>query len=332
MGSEAPEPLRGRVVMLVNNGVKGDSRVQKSAASAAAAGWDVVLLGASPDGRRHQWSHEGAEVRLLPKPSPLSVRAHDVRTPVLRRPLAYRDSRKAAQRAQWVKAYRADLRVRRASLAVARRRDGPSAALRLRAAGLAVPRATSRLLRKWVALRTHQLASAQRHRGSLNTAADRMAVTFWKTVLRGRAWRRLVPHLLDFDLAFSREIAGLEPDLIHAHDYHMLGVAARAVVRARAEGRRVKLVWDAHEYVPGLNAPNPRWLAGVSGYERAHAAQADAVVTVSPPLAELLRGSYRLPELPTVTLNAPVSAPPAEAYAGPGDGAGPGDDGGSGDD
>ena len=36
---------RGRVVMLVDNGVQGDSRVQKTARSAAEAGWDVVLLG-----------------------------------------------------------------------------------------------------------------------------------------------------------------------------------------------------------------------------------------------------------------------------------------------
>jgi glycogen synthase len=36
---------RGRIVMLVDNGVHGDSRVQKTAAAAAAAGWDVVLLG-----------------------------------------------------------------------------------------------------------------------------------------------------------------------------------------------------------------------------------------------------------------------------------------------
>ena len=314
--SAQPEsPRRGRVVMLVNNGVNGDSRVQKTAASAAAAGWEVCLLGSSPDLRRHTWWHEGAEVRLLPKPSPLSVRPHDVRSPVLRRPFAYRDERKAAQRAQWVKFYRADLRVRRDALTLRSRRDGAPLSVPLRAAGLAVPRAASRFLGKWVSLRTRQLASAQRHRGSLDTAADHMAIAFWKAVLRRRAWQRLTPHLLDFDLAFAKEIDGLEPDLVHAHDYHMLGVAARAVVRARAEGRNVKLVWDAHEYVPGLNAPNPRWLAGVSSYERAHADMADAVVTVSPPLAEMLRDSHRLPELPTVTLNAPVAKPPAEAYA-----------------
>lgn len=36
--------------MLVDNGVIGDSRVQKAARSAADAGWDVVLLGRAPAG------------------------------------------------------------------------------------------------------------------------------------------------------------------------------------------------------------------------------------------------------------------------------------------
>ena len=40
------EPVK--IVMLVDNGVDGDSRVQKAARSAAEAGWDVTLLGCSP--------------------------------------------------------------------------------------------------------------------------------------------------------------------------------------------------------------------------------------------------------------------------------------------
>nr|BFF23499.1 hypothetical protein GCM10025732_14640 [Glycomyces mayteni] len=39
---------RPRIVMLVHNNVKGDSRVQKQARSIAALGWDVTLLGVSP--------------------------------------------------------------------------------------------------------------------------------------------------------------------------------------------------------------------------------------------------------------------------------------------
>ena len=44
-------PSGRRIVMLVDNGVHGDSRVQKAARSAAAAGWDADLQDAIPVGR-----------------------------------------------------------------------------------------------------------------------------------------------------------------------------------------------------------------------------------------------------------------------------------------
>ena len=43
-------PSGRRVAMVVNNGVEGDSRVQRIARSAADAGWDVLLLGRSATG------------------------------------------------------------------------------------------------------------------------------------------------------------------------------------------------------------------------------------------------------------------------------------------
>ncbi|WP_406419378.1 hypothetical protein [Streptomyces sp. NBC_00842] len=68
MGSENnPAPLngtRGRVVMPVDNGVNGDSRVQKEARSAAEAGWDVPLLGKSPGKTEQHWMI--GDAKLLP--------------------------------------------------------------------------------------------------------------------------------------------------------------------------------------------------------------------------------------------------------------------------
>jgi glycosyltransferase involved in cell wall biosynthesis len=79
----------------------------------------------------------------------------------------------------------------------------------------------------------------------------------------------------------------------------------------------VKLVWDAHEYVPGLNGRpgNPRWLPAQVAHEREYARYADAVLTVSPALAELLQEEHRLPERPTVVLNAPLVGRPKEVPA-----------------
>src|SRR5262245_35771142 len=97
--------VRGRIVMLVDNTVKGDSRVQKAARSVAAAGWEVILLGRSPDGLPQTWQIGQAEVRLLPMPSPLTKRPFEFRRSWLRGPLAYAPTGIAGYRAQPVKAW-----------------------------------------------------------------------------------------------------------------------------------------------------------------------------------------------------------------------------------
>src|SRR4051794_7842687 len=82
VGGTAVPRGRGRVVMLVDNGVEGDSRGQKTARSAADAGWDVVLLGLAPHGVPRQWQLGEAQVRLLPltgPPAPTSCAAGDAR-------------------------------------------------------------------------------------------------------------------------------------------------------------------------------------------------------------------------------------------------------------
>ncbi|WP_433732003.1 glycosyltransferase [Actinoplanes sp. CA-051413] len=234
--------------MLVDNGVEGDSRVQKTARSAADAGWDVVLLGCSPTGVAEQWRLGDAEVRLLAMTGPATG------TGGLRARLLARGG------------------------------------LLLRAA-------------RWA---RRPLEYAQ--------------VWFWRAVEGDRAWRRLEPGLWNYERAFGAVIDELAPDLIHAHDFRMLGVGARAALRARAAGRPVKLVWDAHEFLPGARPrrDNARWLPAHLAYEREHVPYADAVVTVSPMLAELLQREHRLAELPAVVLNAPaVTTPPQDSSVAP---------------
>ncbi|MET8067293.1 glycosyltransferase family 4 protein, partial [Micromonospora sp. NPDC005313] len=155
-------------------------------------------------------------------------------------------------------------------------------------------------------------------RGGLPLRAARLArrpvehaeVRYWRARLRDGAWRRLEPGLWDYERVAGPVVDNLRPDLIHAHDFRMLGVAARAVDRARAAGRDVKLVWDAHEWLPGARPrhDNARWLPAHLGYVREYVGHADAVVTVSDTLADLLVRDHALPERPTVVLNAPVTA------------------------
>ncbi|MFE0248941.1 glycosyltransferase family 4 protein [[Kitasatospora] papulosa] len=290
---------RGKIVMLVDNGVNGDSRVQKEARSAAAAGWDVVLLGKSPTKKGQRWQIGEAEVRLLHVPTPMHRRRHEYRRAVLRAPLAYKPGPLAAYRKQRMKAWRTELNIQ--LIQAVRRR---SAVGRIK---LLPPRVFSKVMSKWVGLRVSQTNALEQRRKDMQSPLDRFTTAFWLRSMGDRAWRRLDPALWDMELAYGKVIDSLEPDLIHANDFRMLGVGARAKLRAEAKGRQVKLVWDAHEFLPGIKPWNshPRWHVAQCAYEREFSQYADAVTTVSETLAEMLADRHGLKTKPDVVLNAP---------------------------
>jgi glycosyltransferase involved in cell wall biosynthesis len=296
----------GRIVMLVQNGVNGDSRVQKEAASAAAAGWEVHLLGRSPDKHRHEWRLGDATVWLLPMQTVLTRRPHEFRPAWLRDPLAYPHGPLEAYRRRQLEVRRIELRQAGARYEAEADDLSPAARL-LRRAGLKARRAALRLRRAWVRLRVRRTKLLRERRRTMTSLLDRATTRLWSLAPGGPSWRRFDPGLWEIELAFGPVLDELEPDLIHANDFQMLGVGARAKVRARAAGRDVKLVWDAHEFLPGIRpwVPHPRWLPAQVAHEREYAPAADAVVTVSAPLAELLRERHSLAEQPTVVLNAP---------------------------
>lgn len=294
---------RGRVVMLVDNAVHGDSRVQKQARSAAEAGWDVVLIGRAPSKKPDRFRLGGARVRLVPVESTMARRPHELRSG--RRPgRAYANRRLAAYRRREaeVRAYDARLRQLRRELEAA---QGRRSALSV-TAGKAWTRAVqagSKVERRWVAARGQD---APRRPGPVEPRSDRLTDLRAKA-MGVRGWRLLHPHRWDFELAFGPVIDRLQPDIIHANDFGMIGVGAAAKLRAFAAGRDVKLVYDAHEYVPGMNAElrPPGWLDAQIAYEREFIGLADEVVTVSEPLAEMLAREHGIAR-PTVVLNAPV--------------------------
>ncbi|MEE1938134.1 glycosyltransferase family 4 protein [Streptomyces sp. TRM 70361] len=296
---------RGRIVMLVDNTVNGDSRVQKEARSAAAAGWDVILLGRSPNKHEQRWKLGDAEVVLLPVPTPLGKRRHEYRRAPLRSPLAYPSGRLAAYRRQYMKARRVDLNVR-----LAQAKLNGSALARV---ALLPPRVTAKIASKWVAVRWKRTRALEQRRKEMTSPLDRFTTAFWLKTMGDRAWRRLDPGLWDYELAYGKVIDALKPDLVHANDFRMLGVGARATLRARARGGRVKLVWDAHEFLPGIKPWNshPRWHPAQCAHEREYAKYADAVVTVSETLADMLIEEHGLKQRPSVVLNAPDADLPA---------------------
>ena len=296
----------GRIVMLVQNGVVGDSRVQKEAESAAAAGWDVILLGRT-DGGAQEWDLGAARVRLVPTGRTFDRRRHEVRRAWLRSPLAYPPGPLEEYRRKQVRTWRTDLASTRARLG-ASGAALPKLALGVRSAAVAAASA-------WIRARTRCSRRVRERRAAANGIVDRLALKYWQAVLGDRAWRRLDPALWELELAFGPVIDELRPDLIHANDFQMLGVGARAKARAGAAGREVKLVWDAHEYLPGMKPwkNHPWWKPAQLAHEREYAPAADAVVTVSAMVADLLRERHGLPETPAIVMNVPDLADSAPA-------------------
>ncbi|MBO0512144.1 glycosyltransferase family 4 protein [Streptomyces beijiangensis] len=297
--------------MLVDNGVNGDSRVQKEARSAAEAGWDVILLGKAPGKQEQSWQIGDAEVRLIRVHGPMNRRRYEYRHAPLRAPLAYRTGPLAGYRKQKMKAWRADLNIR---LIEANAAGSPAAKARL-----VFPRMGAKGLSRWVGLRYKQTRALEQRRKAMNAPLDRFTTAMWQRVMGERAWRKLDPYLLDMELAYGPVIDGLKPDLIHANDFRMLGVGARATLRARAKKRDVKLVWDAHEFLPGIKpwSPHPRWHVAQILHEQAHSKYADAVTTVSATLADMLVERHGLTATPEVVLNAPDAEVSPEQAAEP---------------
>ena len=304
---EAPKRSRGRVVMLVDNHVVQDSRVQKQARSAAERGWNVTLLGQQRGAGRTTWRLGKARVQLVKVERALSRPGHLMRSGHLRSPLAYHRPDMASYREQQMLARRSDLKIERVRLLMDESESSHGFAKEKKRLRLLLQKLSLGVTRRWVDLRAVKTRQLHLRRTTMDAPLDRWTTWFWSKTMGVRSWRRLDPGLWAWELAYGPVIDRLKPDVLHANDFRMLGVGARAVLRARAKGRDIKLVWDAHEFLPGIarNAHH-RWHLAQRAYEREHAQYADAVITVSDRLADLLVAEHGLTTRPTVVLNAPV--------------------------
>ena len=286
------------VVMIVANDVVLDTRVKKEALALAQGGLRVTIVGISTD--RCAGATRLGPVEILRVPV-----ASTVRPPVLPR-LANRVKQSRS---------RLESRERRLLRQVAAR-GSPRETAQNRGARRSVVsvrrRASRRLLRAGgSALRVGE-TGLQRAHSALQRARER-----YEGEGSGRArWRVIHPQVLDLDTAFAPVIDALAPDVIHAHDMHVLGIAAHARARARQRGEDLPWVYDAHEYVPGLSqygGRTARVIAGWADLEGEFIRDASRVVTVSPAIARALEDHYGLSSRPAVVLNVPTTDPPGTA-------------------
>jgi glycosyltransferase involved in cell wall biosynthesis len=97
-----------------------------------------------------------------------------------------------------------------------------------------------------------------------------------------------------------------QPNIIHAHDYTALPIAGAVVDALRAKGRAVHLVYDAHEYVPGVAHLTTPMAALYTKIERQYSKDASAVLSVSEPMNDLLMDQLQITARPTVVANDPL--------------------------
>lgn len=142
---------------------------------------------------------------------------------------------------------------------------------------------------------------------------------------RGPSWRLREPsppqwskdrnHNLRYNVVFAEALDALRPAVIHVHDAQPLPAAVAYASASRLRGRRVRVIYDAHECIPVqakvfADLPFHRTRAVI---ERNYIRDVDRVLTVSPQIAELLQRTYKLPDCPQVVTNAPVGQRASDA-------------------
>lgn len=98
----------------------------------------------------------------------------------------------------------------------------------------------------------------------------------------------------------------MKPDVVHAHDYTALPIAGALVEELQRQGHSAKLVYDAHEFVPGVSHLTKPLSDLYATQERKFAKSAAAVLSVSEGMSDLLIPHLGLTERPDIVANDPL--------------------------
>ena len=117
-----------------------------------------------------------------------------------------------------------------------------------------------------------------------------------------------IPNLNRAVRAAAPEVLRFSPDVIHAHDYTALPIAAALVDLLKRQGKNTSLIYDAHEYVPGVAHLTKPLAALYSKKEREYSHQSAAVLSVSEPMSDLLMEHLQITTRPVIIANDPLVA------------------------
>jgi glycosyltransferase involved in cell wall biosynthesis len=96
------------------------------------------------------------------------------------------------------------------------------------------------------------------------------------------------------------------PEIIHAHDYTILPVAGRLKEYLASKGIKTQLIYDAHEYVPGVAHLKPLLRDAYTQEERKWSKQSASVLSVSEGMSELLIKHLEIDFQPEIVANDPL--------------------------
>ena len=285
MGEAKPGGLAAppHLVMVVVGNLATDSRVRKSAESASATGLRVTVVWVNS--RNHRVVH-GTLGDVATIGLPLD------RTLINRR---HRRRRRAREWRPGLIAYRSPDE----SLAGAR------ALLAARQRGVY----RSRLFR----LTRAPLVAAHTARAAAQRTLDDWFTALWSgwdrhvdPLVSRIAWHRPIPLAEDLEASLPRVLWRLKPDIIHAHDIYPLEAAVIAKSYLAAHGHHADLVYDAHEFVAGVSGGDVVARRSWARLEAECIPHADAVITVSGPIADAIQRRHGLRTRPEVVLNTPM--------------------------
>jgi hypothetical protein len=243
-----------RLAVVVANGITGDSRVQKAAIAAARDGWEVTLVGRSLTGKVQRTTLGPIDVVRVPTTDDFKAHAKLREGHHVRRSVTQFGIPSSAALKQHRAAHQAWL-------------------LRQRTA---VEYATG-LARLGAPVRRTAIAARDAVHRFRNRAWGWEQFRRPKTAPPTGDWRLDWPALVDDSLAFVPVLVDLKPDVIHSNDITTVGLVGQAVAQLRSTGHRVGWLYDAHEYVQGVDWLVAARASAFTALEREFIGRADAV-------------------------------------------------------
>lgn len=116
----------------------------------------------------------------------------------------------------------------------------------------------------------------------------------------------VIPNLLRSRLTLKPIALEFKPDVIHAHDYTALPVAGALVEYLATQGHTAELIYDAHEYVPGVSHLTAPLKKVYIREEKRYSAVATTVLSVSEGMSDLLIPHLELRNRPELVANDPL--------------------------